>query len=485
MTSASEDKPDPKKKVFRGAAKVEMWPIDNIVGYEKNSRSHSDAQLIQLEESIKKFGFTNPILVDENKQIIAGHGRWTAAKRMRLKKLPVIMLDYLSEAEKKAYRIADNQIPMNADWYESRLAEELRDLRDNHNFDLSLTGFDDSEIERLLTQTPLGDDTVGDDSVGSLAEKFGISPFSVFNGREGWWQARKAAWIALGIESEVGRGDNLLKMSDTMRQPDKEKREASREIEDGWDGTSIFDPVLCEIALRWFCPPGGKVLDPFAGGSVRGVVAAKLARHYVGVDLRAEQIEANIAQAEKICGDIKPAWACGDSAELENIVGNSDFDFLFSCPPYSDLERYSDDPRDLSTMGYADFIDAYGKIIDKACQKLADNRFAFFVVGDIRNKAGFYRNFVADTIQAFLDAGLHLYNEGILITAVGSLAMRAGKAFENSRKLGKTHQNCLVFIKGDPKEATKAIGDVEFGSFDPGNEFGEQVPVVNNLGGEV
>jgi len=85
---------------------------------------------------------------------------------------------------------------------------------------------------------------------------------------------------------------------------------------------------------------------------------------------------------------------------------------------------------------------------------LREDRFACFVVGDIRDKAGYYRNFVSDTIAAFHDAGARLYNEAILVTAIGSLSIRAGKQFDATRKLGKTHQNVLVFVKGDPRAAT-------------------------------
>ena len=97
---------------------------------------------------------------------------------------------------------------------------------------------------------------------------------------------------------------------------------------------------------------------------------------------------------------------------------------------------------------------------------LKDNRFACFVVGDIRDKKGFYRNFVADTIEAFQDAGALLYNDAILITAVGSLPIRVGRAFQSNRKLGKTHQNVLVFYKGDPKNIKAIYGDVECGAIE-------------------
>lgn len=228
-------------------------------------------------------------------------------------------------------------------------------------------------------------------------------------------------------------------------------------------GTSIFDPVLCELVYRWFCPKGGTVLDPFAGGSVRGIVASVLGRPYVGVDIRDEQVEANRKQAAEICRDPVPRWIVGDSRQIDEHAADVEADFVFSCPPYADLEVYSDDPRDLSTLDYGDFRDAYFEIIAKACARLRDDRFACFVVGEVRDSGGRYYGFVPDTIRAFEAAGLAFYNEAILVTAAGSLPIRVGRQFEKSRKLGKTHQNVLFFVKGDPRKATDAVGPVEFG----------------------
>lgn len=228
-------------------------------------------------------------------------------------------------------------------------------------------------------------------------------------------------------------------------------------------GTSIFDPVLCELAYLWFSPAGGTVLDPFAGGSVRGIVASKLGRQYIGHELRAEQVEANRVQADAICADgaTPPAWIAGDSRNIDRTCADVDADLIFTCPPYADLEVYSDDPNDLSTMKYSDFVAVYREIIAKACARLRQDRFAVCVVGEVRDKKGNYVDFVGDTVQAFRDAGLHYYNEAILVTAVGSLPIRAGKQFSASRKLGKTHQNILVFVKGSGKAAAQACGDVD------------------------
>jgi len=233
-------------------------------------------------------------------------------------------------------------------------------------------------------------------------------------------------------------------------------------------GTSIFDPVVCEIVYRWFCPPGGQVVDPFAGGSVRGVVAAYLGLKYWGVDLSRRQILANEEQAANIFAygeRTPPVWRCGDSRSISEMDA-PEADLLFTCPPYGDLERYSDNPSDISTLDYPEFIAGLDAALTGALKKLRKDRFAAIVVGDFRDKNGHYRGFVADTQNIFIRAGLALYNEAILVTSVGSLPIRVSKQFEASRKLGKTHQNILVFIKGSAVKATKAIGPVEFGDID-------------------
>jgi DNA modification methylase len=224
-------------------------------------------------------------------------------------------------------------------------------------------------------------------------------------------------------------------------------------------GTSIFDPVLCELVYRWFAPEGGTVLDPFAGGSVRGIVASKLGLNYTGVDLSGRQLEANRLQAASLCnGGLQPEWIEGNSLEIEKLVGDRLFDLVFSCPPYADLEVYSDDERDLSTMPYAEFRGVYAEIIAASVRRLKPNRFACFVVGDARGKDGFYYGFPWHTVEAFELAGARLYNEAILVTSVGSLPVRITRQFNGGRKLGKSHQNIFVFCKGDPIMAARACG---------------------------
>jgi DNA modification methylase len=463
----------------RGASRIERIGVETLLPYAKNSRTHSDEQVAQIAASIKEFGFNNPILIDKENTIIAGHGRLLAARRAGMVDVPCIRLDHLTETQRKAYVIADNRLALNAGWDNEMLTIELNELLAD-DFALDILGFDQNELDALLG----GDDELKDEPKpnGSLSDRFLIPPFSVLNAREGWWQARKRSWLGLGIKSEEGRGESLMMQNQDglnhIMRTGKSKANAApggsvmvAGYKDGKretgltseSGTSIFDPVVCELAYSWFAPVGGMVLDPFAGGSVRGIVASKLGRQYIGHELRQEQVNANREQGSEICvdEDHPPAWICGDSRTIDSTCKDVAADFLFSCPPYADLEVYSDDPKDLSTLGYEQFRDAYFEIIKKSCDLLKQDRFACFVVGEVRDKKGNYYDFVGDTIKAFRAAGLHYYNEAILVTAVGSLPIRAGKQFSVSRKLGKTHQNVLVFVKGDGKKAAKACGEVQ------------------------
>lgn len=427
--------------------------VASLVPYARNSRTHSDAQVAKIAASIREFGFLNPIIVDGQKGIIAGHGRVMAAQKLGLETLPVIEAGHLTDAQRRAYIIADNRLALDAGWDNEMLKVELQDL-DAMDFDLSLTGFDPLELE-AFNPTDLPGEGENEGSTQSLADKFGIPPFSVLNAREGWWQGRKRSWLGLGIKSEVGR--DIAPTSVPKDLPEGHYLAGRGNNEGG----SIFDPTLCELAYSWFSPQGGTVLDPFAGGSVRGIVASRLGRQYVGVELREEQVAANRLQGDNLCQDLPPVWHVGDSRNIDKICHDVEADFVFSCPPYADLEVYSDNPDDLSTLKYEDFKPAYFEIIAKACSRLKEDRFACFVVGDVRDKKGNYYNFVGDTVEAFKAAGLNYYNEAILVTSVGSLPIRATKQFNSGRKLGKTHQNVLVFVKGDGKRATQACGAVE------------------------
>lgn len=300
--------------------------------------------------------------------------------------------------------------------------------------------------------------TVTKEPTAFLRDRFGLPPFSVISRRDGGVIERDRQWRALGIESEVGREDGLTFNMGmdymTSARDSVRAQEASR--------TSIFSPTVCEFVYRNFTTPGSMVLDPFAGGSVRGVVASALGRHYTGIELRKEQVEANRAQAHLAGPDVpEPNWLHGDSGELlPGLRGTIGADLIFSCPPYAYLEEYSDDPRDLSSMTYPAFRRAYRRIIADACHILRDDRFVVWVVGEVRDKRdGTLLGLMPDTVAAFEAAGLRYYNDNVLLTPIGTAAVRTPKQWTASRKAGRIHEYMLIFVKGDPKRAARWLNE--------------------------
>ena len=689
-----------------------------LTPHPRNPRKNQPVD--EVAESIAEFGFASPIVARAAcRTIIAGHTRLKAAHKLGLTTVPVRLLDVTKEQALRLM-LSDNRLAMLAAWDDEGLAALLRELDD----DVALPGFDDGELQALSQDQPSDSEAQGI----NLVDTFGVPTFSVLDAKQGYWRERKRQWIRWLGDSSEGRAQELVNFSDSISVQNT-------------SNTSVFDPVLTELSLRWFCPQGGLVLDPFAGGSVRGLVSARLGRKYFGIDIRAEQIKANearwaeiqqskakgtqetavdspitnkaqlysvsnpdeltpverhgnfwvkrddcfvyngtngnkvrstlkialkenavglvgvgsrhspqitrvarvaqalgipcrvhvpkgkdtpeivdcresgaevirhpagynsvikkraaddaeksgwtlvpfageskitiacvqaqfsnvakmlskvnrivvpvgsgmtlagVLQALKKAGDtetpvlgvrvggnpepfldrwapagwrdrvqivksklkysqhaplvqlesvtldpvyeakcipflqlndllwvvgirdnspsaklindelmLPPIWMQGDSRNLNQILpSNYKADFLLTCPPYFDLEVYSDDPADISNApnGYQGFLTAYQDLLHKACERLRENRFAVIVIGDVRDKKGFYRGLVSDTIKIVTDCGLHLYNDAVLAISIASASMRAPRYFQSSRKLANVHQRVLVFYKGE------------------------------------
>jgi hypothetical protein len=130
-------------------AKYQNVPLEKLIPYARNARKHSDQQVAQIAASIREFGFNSPVLIDQNQNIIAGHGRVLAARKLGLEEVPCVEISHLTENQRRAYILADNQIALNSEWDEEMLSLELSDLR-TEDFDLNLTGFNGDAIERFL-----------------------------------------------------------------------------------------------------------------------------------------------------------------------------------------------------------------------------------------------------------------------------------------------------------------------------------------------
>ena len=217
-----------------------------------------------------------------------------------------------------------------------------------------------------------------------LRDSYIEPPFSVMDTKQGTWQRRRHKWKNLGIESELGRKVDGAHFAGRHRQAErsgKKPAESTQRILDVGEH-SIFDPVVCELVYHWFCPnKNSRILDPFAGGSVRGIVANIMGHKYTGIELREEQVLSNQEQAKRILEqDNQPKWIEGDSNQiLDKFVGQQ-IDFIFSCPPYGNLEIYSNMKEDNSNMDYPQFLKIYESIIAKSCKLLKPGQLACFVV---------------------------------------------------------------------------------------------------------
>lgn len=454
---------------------VEKRKVADLKPHPDNARIFTEKGMQDLKRSINSIGMAQPINITKDGVVLSGHARLMALQEKGVEEVDV----YIPNRELTAKEQQEVLIRMNAniaglfDWDKAANIYEMDDLTDWG-----------CEIPDLNVEN----DESTRETHGSLSDKFLYPPFSVLNAKGGEWQNRKKLWINKGLKSEVGRDDNLLFMSMQVKYPSYYDQKAKIEKKLGHEiskeefeekyldrshplsTTSIFDPVLCEIAYSWFSKKGDKIIDPFAGGSVRGVVANYIGRDYTGIDLRKEQIDANYENAKEIIPDIVPNWLCGDSNKVLDTLENDSFDMCLSCPPYADLEVYSKDADDLSNMEYQKFLEVYGSIIKKTYDKLKNDSFCVWVIGEVRGDDGNYYNFLGDTITAFLNAGFKYYNEIVLETAIGTSAMRATKMFKSGRKVCKVHQNVLVFVKGDGKKATDRCGDVEIAEISEENE---------------
>jgi hypothetical protein len=719
-----------------------------------------------IAESLQVNGQYKPITVRAGtNEVLAGNHTLKAARdKLGWAHIAATFVD-VDDDEAARIVLADNRTNDLAVYDEEGLRELLESLPQ-----LSGTGYDAGFLDKMVRDAATAAE--GSQHNGSLVERFGAPPFTVLDSRSGPWRVRKAAWKALGIHSELGREGNLVFDAPTSAYgnwyPVKNDAEAEagrplldREIIDmygdrlvpgvnGGHGTSIFDPVLCELLYRWYSPPGGAVLDPWAGGSVRGLVAARLGRSYTGIELRAEQVEANRAQAglangplpaglaaapggsdnerpgaepeepaffdveptpievhggypvkrddlfavggsrggkvrtcrllamrakeegahtlvtagsrqspqvnivatlarqlgmacrvhvpsgeltpelraaqaagavlvqhtpgynsvlvararkdgkepghaeipfgmecpeavlmtagqvraiadmeakparivipvgsgmsaagvlaglarhqlnipvlgvqvgadpaprldryapgwrdrmelvespldyhegaaethlgelaldpiyEAKClpylqeGDLLwvvglrqtaaaeaevvnpvPGWIVGESSEQLQRMPEEAFDMIIGCPPYYDLEVYSDDPRDLSRLGHREFEAAMVENIRHAAARLRPNSYAAFIVGAVRDKRGHLMDMRSLMVRAGQEAGLWLENDAMLITAVGSARLRAARAFTATRALCRTHQDVLIFLKGDRREAAARMSEAE------------------------
>lgn len=420
---------------------------------ERNANKGTAAGRALLRKSLAELGAGRSIVVDSHGTVIAGNKTLEEARALGLpvhvvqtdgRSLVVVQrtdLDLSEGGRARALALADNRVgELDLDWDLEQLRWELAE---------------DPTVSTWLAGLDVGLAGRPELEHGSLAAFYGVPPFSVLDARQGYWRERKAWWLSQGWNPRAGLPATCESIESAYR-----TQHGHNVVPPAWLHQSVFDPVLAEIIYRWWAPPGSSVLDPFAGACTRGAVAATLGHTYTGVEVRADQVAANEAELER-CG-LAANYVCGAAQDLDALLpADMQFDLVATCPPYFSLERYGGGEADLSSNADFDtFMAWYQSAFAPAVRRLRDNRFLVVVVGDVRGADGTYVGFVPAQFELFRSLGLHLYNELVLVTPCGTAPVRVGRQFPTYRRVVRTHQNVLVFWKGDPRAVRPTLGDL-------------------------
>lgn len=445
-------------RVTVDAKKVVLVDIDQLCEFQGNLKDLSVERYDKLKKQILKHGFSFMPHVWANEKklyILDGHQRKRTLTKMReegykIPKIPVapVMAPSFKEAKEIVLSGTSQFGEITDQGLYEFIAESGLDWRDvvrETQFpEIDFVDFVESHYGEITSGSKAYNEPTG----VSLADKFLVPPFSILDARQGYWQERKSRWMdEIGDEGESRKGTLAFPKNMSIK-----------------NNVSILDPVLAEAMVKWFTPAAGSLcLDPFAGDTVFGYVAKKMGHRFTGIELRPDQAKINQARCDRLTeGGGAAVYHCDTSENIDRYVKNETQDFLFSCPPYFDLEVYSDDPKDLSTLGtYKEFRELISAILFKSVRKLKPDSFACIVIGEVRcKKTGYYHGLVPDMITAMSAAGANLYNEIILATSLGNAGIRAAR-YMNSRKVAKIHQNVLVFYKGNPKNVSKKFPVIE------------------------
>lgn len=407
---------------------IEKIEIEKVKFNPNNPRIIKDDKFKKLVKSIGDFPEmleVRPIVVDDDMIVLGGNMRLKACISAGLKEVSIIKFNNLSEEKKKEFIVKDNV--GYGEW----------------DFDLLLEDWNKEQLIDWGMDIPKNKGSK-DEIKNRLSDRFILPPFSILDTRSGDWQSRKKIWNEY-LKEEGETREETLGVKTEIKYGDMSGRD-SGPIQSMAPSVSLFDPVIAEVIFHWFAPEKSNIIDPFAGDIRKGAVAGFLKHNFTGIELRPEQYEVNKKQIERLELD-NVKYICDSGENILKHINEKTQDLLFSCPPYYDLEEYSKMENDASNQEtYEDFIKILDVVFTDGIKSLKDNRFAAVVVGDIRDKNGYYYNFHEDIKFIFNKSGMLLYNELILVEMTGTAALRAENAMKN-RKTIKTHQNVLVFYK--------------------------------------
>jgi len=424
---------------------MEIVKISQVKSNPKNPRIIKDDKFKKLVKSIQEFPDMlnkRPLVVftdtDGKFIVLGGNMRLKACKEIGLKEIPIIVADEWTEEQKHEFIVKDNVGFGEWDW--DMLANEW-DTEKLQDWGLDLPVFEVDEVIETEEKTK------------KLSDRFIIPPFSVLDTRQAIWQNRKSFWNEILNDNGETREEedfSIRRNTGIQKRNNEIATDKQKQFQYNDKNISLFDPVVAELFFSWFCKEKGFVIDCFSGDTRKGNVFTYLGGSFTGIELRESQVNYNNLKSIN-----NAKWICDNGVNIKNYIFEKTADMLISCPPYFDLEVYSELKEDASNQNeYIDFIkilrDAYSNSID--CLK--EDTFACIVIQNIRKiKAGLYIDyypFKEDIIDIFKNKGMIFYNDIVLLKANGTAAMRA-KPYMAQRKLVPIHEYILVFYKGNPK----------------------------------
>lgn len=442
---------------------------DKIREHPQNPRK-GDVEAIK--ESMQANGVYRPVIVQKSSgYILAGNHTYRAMRELGETLIPVVFVDVDDDTATRIL-LADNKTAELAKYDDKALAELLENIPD-----LDGTGFDERDLDALLLD--LHNETEAAPSQ-TLADTFGVFPASIFDTTTGTWRARKQEWENILPDSREGRDAQTFDSFATMyvnwgevrdfhlaNNPDATAIETAERYANllipykAGSGISQFDPVLAEILTRWFTPKDGTLIDPWAGGSVRGLVAAICGRNYAGIDINPTQVETNRQDVADLKLEDRVWYTLGDSLQILRTLDADKYDGVVACPPYYDLEQYTNDPADLSNLSAEDFDKAMIGTFKELDRVLAPDRFSCFVISSVRDKKGYQLDMRDIIKEAAKSVGWRLVNTAVLVNQIGGTgAMRAAQNMR-LRSLVRRHQDVMIYVKGDRKRASEKCGEID------------------------
>lgn len=441
-----------------------------------NPRIMPPSEQLKLKNGLETFGLVDPIIIDltDENTVIGGHQRLEVLREIDDEQdLTLIPLGDIGlvirekelkikdKNDQKALNLSLNKIQGDFDY--NKVNNLLLELSEDY-YQIELTGFGDEDLELefddLDDLLPDGNEFPSDEEVinqqeqpennkeedtpsrhgtmtellynteqGGLVKRYTAPSFSVLDTMQGYWQDRKKQW------------EELI----------QDKGETREELIGDTYGVSVFDSCLADILTQWFTPEttNNKIIDPFSGDSIIGYVSSKKNNQFTGIELRKEQCKIN---NQRIQNFSKSKYINDDAQNVLDHIPKKSQDLLISCPPYYNLEVYSDLENDASNQEtYEEFYKILDTAFTNAIQTLKENRFAAIVIGNIRDENGFYYNITGDIINTFQKNNMLLYNWLILKNSTGGAALRAKRNMK-TRKMVKTHQDILIFYNGNPQE---------------------------------